>query len=327
MLYLIYIWARKMVLKINPYIASTEVSVAHLTAEKRIGELNQIHYAILDHKDRYYSLAEVSRYINIKVVHQVKTYDDNGKEHKKNSEFAMKDCDETDFVASKDEENYYKNEIIGEAAKSLCLPPEVRDMTIKGNIQTAKTYRTENSFLSIQIHRCGYNYKGVVAGADCESPAEITKWLENKQLEPLAFNNQPTLKNYSEVARVQFLQFSAVPFKEGIKSDLWFRFRENIFSRKDQWYYPVLEKATFSQIRLDYSNWVQVPKSDPAWEAQRIARLLYRNDEIQMLHDREVNQLEDFLGSIAGVYDLLMYFIFFVFGSYIDFLSRVKWIK
>lgn len=46
-----------------------------------------------------------------------------------------------------------------------------------------------------------------------------------------------------------------------------------------------------------------------------------------MLHDREVNQLEDFLGSIAGVYDLLMYFIFFVFGSYIDFISRVKWIK
>lgn len=38
-------------------------------------------------------------------------------------------------------------------------------------------------------------------------------------------------------------------------------------------------------------------------------------------------QLEDYLGSIAGVFDLLMYFVFFVFGSYIDFLSRVKWIK
>ena len=55
--------------------------------------------------------------------------------------------------------------------------------------------------------------------------------------------------------------------------------------------------------------------------------MLYRNDEIQTSHDREVIQLEDFLGMIAGVYDLLMYFIFFVFGSYIDFISRVKWIK
>lgn len=44
-------------------------------------------------------------------------------------------------------------------------------------------------------------------------------------------------------------------------------------------------------------------------------------------HDREVFQLEDYLGAIAGVYDLLMYFIFFIFGSYIDFLARVKWIK
>lgn len=132
--YLIYIWARKMVLKINPYIASTEVSVAHLTVEKKIGDLNQIHYAILDHKDNYYSLDEVAPYINIKVVHQVKTYDENGKETKNNLEFAMKDCDEVDFVGSDDEKRYFKSEIVGEAAKSLCIPEEVKKMTIKGNI-------------------------------------------------------------------------------------------------------------------------------------------------------------------------------------------------
>lgn len=45
------------------------------------------------------------------------------------------------------------------------------------------------------------------------------------------------------------------------------------------------------------------------------------------MHDRDVIQLEDFLGAIAGLYDLLMYAIFFVFGSYIDFVARVKWIK
>lgn len=138
----------------------------------------------------------------------------------------------------------------------LCLSDEVKDLTIKGNIQSAKTYRTENSFLSIQIHRCGYDHKGAIPGADCDTDANIDKWLENKQLEPLAFNYQPTLKDFETASRVQFNQFSAVPFKVGYKSDLWFRFKENIFSRKDQWYYPVLEKAIFSQIRLDYSNWV-----------------------------------------------------------------------
>lgn len=33
------------------------------------------------------------------------------------------------------------------------------------------------------------------------------------------------------------------------------------------------------------------------------------------------------MGSIAGMYDLIIYSIFFIFGSYIDFVSRVKWIK
>jgi hypothetical protein len=46
-----------------------------------------------------------------------------------------------------------------------------------------------------------------------------------------------------------------------------------------------------------------------------------------MEHEREVIQLEEFLGSIAGMYDLIMYFIFFMFGQYIDFIARVKWIK
>lgn len=70
-----------------------------------------------------------------------------------------------------------------------------------------------------------------------------------------------------------------------------------------------------------------MPKTEPDWEKERIARLIYRNDEIHIEHLREVLQLESYLGSIAGMYDLLMYFIFFVFGSYIDFISRVKWIR
>ena len=46
-----------------------------------------------------------------------------------------------------------------------------------------------------------------------------------------------------------------------------------------------------------------------------------------MLHEREVMQFEDYLGAIAGVYEVLMYFIFIFFGSYIDFMARVRLIK
>jgi len=46
-----------------------------------------------------------------------------------------------------------------------------------------------------------------------------------------------------------------------------------------------------------------------------------------MEHNREVIQVDEFLGGVAGMYDLLMYLIFFVFGQYISFLSKVKWMK
>lgn len=100
---------------------------------------------------------------------------------------------------------YYKNEILGDDGKLLCFNEATRNLQIEGNIQSAKTYRKRNSYLSLQIHRCGYNFKGKVEGQDCASQSEITKWLENKQLEPLAFNKQPVLKEFGEAYRVQFM--------------------------------------------------------------------------------------------------------------------------
>lgn len=60
---------------------------------------------------------------------------------------------------------------------------------------------------------------------------------------------------------------------------------------------------------------------------ERIARLIYRNDDTQWEHEREVIQMEEFLGTIAGMYDLLMYGLLFIFGDYINFVARVKWIR
>lgn len=62
-------------------------------------------------------------------------------------------------------------------------------------------------------------------------------------------------------------------------------------------------------------------------EKNRIARLIYRNDESYMMHERVVIQFEDFLGSIAGIYDMLILFFMYFFGDYIDFIGRVKWVK
>jgi len=72
---------------------------------------------------------------------------------------------------------------------------------------------------------------------------------------------------------------------------------------------------------------MKIPKSEIHDPKLRIARMIYRNEETMMEHEREVIQLDEFLGAVAGVYDLMMYAIFFIFGQYISYLSKVKWIK
>lgn len=56
-------------------------------------------------------------------------------------------------------------------------------------------------------------------------------------------------------------------------------------------------------------------------------RLIFRNDDVMLAQERIVILLQDFLGDIAGMYRLFMFMIAFVFGSYVDFISKVMWIK
>ena len=37
--------------------------------------------------------------------------------------------------------------------------------------------------------------------------------------------------------------------------------------------------------------------------------------------------LDDFLGNIAGLYELLNCICLFIFGGYIDFSTKIRWIK
>lgn len=61
----------------------------------------------------------------------------------------LKDCETDDFLGSHDEKTYFKSEVQGEGSTILCLTKQAKDLMIEGNIQSAKTYRKRNSFLSI----------------------------------------------------------------------------------------------------------------------------------------------------------------------------------
>jgi len=58
-----------------------------------------------------------------------------------------------------------------------------------------------------------------------------------------------------------------------------------------------------------------------------MVRVLFRNDELESHHQREVMQLETFLGLIAGVFRVLITIIRAVFGKYLDFLTDIRHIK
>ena len=62
---------------------------------EKMKDMNQIHFAVLDHNDRYYSAEEIMRYIDIRVIHVNFTYT-NGKKRKKTYS-SVKDCTENDF--------------------------------------------------------------------------------------------------------------------------------------------------------------------------------------------------------------------------------------
>jgi len=52
--------------RVKPYIATVETSVKEVQ-NFTMKDLNQMHFAFLDHEDRYYSLKETKQYVDFKV--------------------------------------------------------------------------------------------------------------------------------------------------------------------------------------------------------------------------------------------------------------------
>ena len=74
--YIIYLMAtgtKKMVTNHKPYLQSILTS-SKTDQNYTISDLNNVHYALLDHKDKYYSLNETKRFIDLRMVHYRYTY-------------------------------------------------------------------------------------------------------------------------------------------------------------------------------------------------------------------------------------------------------------
>ena len=99
-----------MIMRTNPQITTTEVFEGkdHLQNLK-LKELNHFHLSILDHKNRYYKLEEVERYIEVKAVFTLFTYDknNNNKKMKNEIEYPVIDCTKKDFDQNESTMQYY----------------------------------------------------------------------------------------------------------------------------------------------------------------------------------------------------------------------------
>ena len=85
----------------------------------------------MDHKDKYYNVEDIKKYIDIQMVHVEFDYT-NGKKKKKRYS-TVKDCTEKDFKKDFDQLRYF-NSTKEEKEKLICMNQEVLDWNIKGNI-------------------------------------------------------------------------------------------------------------------------------------------------------------------------------------------------
>lgn len=88
-------------------------------------------------------------------------------ETKKSEEAPLKNCEESDFVKSRQEEEYYTSTIKREGLKLFCLSDEAKAMQVEGTIQSKKVLSEANSYFSIQVYRC--NNATRPAGNKCAS--------------------------------------------------------------------------------------------------------------------------------------------------------------
>ena len=52
----------------------------------------------------------------------------------------------------------------------------------------------------------------------------------------------------------------------------------------------------------------------------------YRLEIEYIEHTKAVLTIDDYLGDIAGIYELLIYINLFIFGNYINYLTKISWI-
>lgn len=230
----------------------------------KIGDLNTLFYAVVDHNQNMHTLAELAPYVDVEAALNSYTYERPAsgeiKETLTTTRAALKDCEESDFAGDKEEREYYETTVRREGLKLLCLTDEAMAMKVEGTIQSKKVDSLPNSYFAVQVFRCDNSTRA--AGNKCASPAAVDAWLYARAFRPYAFDVRPNLLSFGEVLIRDFQQYRGVKLKPGAKTDYWFRFTPNVYERTDQALFSPKKTSKFSSLRLVYETEYVLPKEE-----------------------------------------------------------------
>ena len=189
-----------------------------------------------------------------------------------------------------------------------------------GNKESAR-FRQDFSMLRINIERCNSE---TAKNVTCADPDSINKWLLNKNLVPFYFNEKPNLKRFDKHIIYEKKVYPSISLY-GKRTYAGYNFRRNEFHRQDKWYFPQEENNVFYDMISYGQNEFNIPPEEMA--DTTIATINLRLDVTMVEHTREVVQIDSYLESVAGLWELLYCIFTFLFGGYINFNTQINWIK
>lgn len=139
------------------------------------------------------------------------------------------------------------------------------------------------------------------------------------------FNQKPDLLNFkNDVIQVMHYATSA-NLATGHYSEGTYLVRYNSFLKNDNWYWSSQSQVSF----FDFDEYITqefVTTPDKIKNGAIAKIFIYISDD-SMQHQRSVITVVNFVGSIAGVYELMFSLAVLVFGDYIKFRSYLLWMK
>lgn len=159
----------------------------------------------------------------------------------------------------------------------------------------------------------------------CASEKDIEEFVHDKIFDIQYLDNKPNFDSFKNFINQQQAYIGSFPITTGGFTDLGFSFTKNTYDRKDNWIYGSSEVNEFYDVVPDYIDKFNLSPKDI--KVKPYAEIyIYLNNNIKE-HEREVEHVDAYFESIAGLHGFLLEILGWFFGGYLAHASMVAWVK